>query len=297
MIRLLLGLPLALSLITLAPAPLRAEPTRTSTSVLGVNPVASSALALEASLAFSPTPSAPDVSTVGLSGLLGARYRRPSGLEFGLDLGLSGVSLAVAGRETVGRLALANVLLGVGYRRALGPEWRGAAGLRVGAPLATFPGGIAENRATELAHLVAASARGFRDPFPFLMNVIPVVLDLSAEHDLSRWLRVSGELAAAALVSVNVRPSRLALRAALEAEASFEPFSVRSRLNYLLSTLALENHDLDQLSAGLGLGLALGAHTLRLDFNFGLDEPYGVTRDSPAPTWGMVLGAELDFEL
>lgn len=293
----MLGLSLSLSLIMLTAPPLRAEPTRTSTSVVAGPFAFSPALALETSLAFSPTPSAPDVSTVGLSGLLSGRYRRPSGLEFGLDLGLSGVSLAVAGRETIGRLALANVLLGVGYRRALAPAWRGAVGLRVGAPLATFPGGIVENRATELAHLVAAAARGFRDPFPFTMNVIPVVLDLSAEHELSRWLRVSGELAAAALVSVNIRPSRFALRAALEAEASFEPFSIRSRLNYLVNTQALENHDLDQLSAGVGLGLALGCHTLRIDFNFGLDEPYGLTRNSPAPTWGMVLGVELDFEL
>jgi hypothetical protein len=216
-------------------------------------------------------------------------------LGLALDAGVAGVSLDVEGRDSRGGAHAGNLLLGGSFTWTAAPALELRVCVRAGAPLATYPGGIEENRLAELDYLIALNAQGLREPFVWLTNVVPVVLDARAAWRAHPRLTLVGLLAPAALLSVNQRPSRVALSARADGFLSAGPIFGRLGVAYFLSSLALENAEHDQLSLGAGVGVEAAAQRLSLDLALGLDAPYGVGVPHPAPSWGIALVADLRF--
>lgn len=142
---------------------------------------------------------------------------------------------------------------------------------------------------------MASSAQGYREPFVWQMNVVPVVLGLGAVWNVSRWALFTIELSPSYLISVNQRPSRAAIGA--HADWAFQQgwFVGHLGLNYFASTLPLENRDRDQLAVRFGAGMLLGEQRLGIDTSFGLDDPYGAFQNDPHPWWGIALVADTYF--
>jgi hypothetical protein len=250
-------------------------------------------LGIEAAMTTSPN--GPTVDTLGGALRLAGDYRFPSGLGVSLEGGVSTVSLEIEGQSPRQGTFFGNALLGVSFERWLRPGLNAGASLRVGAPLALYPGGIDDNRLAELAYMMAASAQGFRDPFLWQANVVPLVLSARASHSASEWLTLSGQLAPAYLISVNQRPSRLAVASQVDAAAVFQPLVAHVGLTHFISTLPLENRERDQLAVRFGAGALLHGQRYLLDLSIGLDNPYGAFQSDPHPWWGIGIVAEVSF--
>ncbi|MEZ4407758.1 MAG: hypothetical protein R3A52_14990 [Polyangiales bacterium] len=246
-------------------------------------------------VAVTAGPSGEGVSSFAAATRLSGGYRFSGGFGLTAALGFVGNAVSAEGQADRGGVRFGNALLGVDRALWLAPAFNLRAGLRVGAPLAVFPGGIAENRLAELSFTQAAVALGYRDPFVWEPNAVPIVLDLEGAWRASRHLTVEARVAPALLVSVNQRPTRLALAAGADAVLTVGPFVGHAGLSYFLRTLALENEHLDQLSAGLGAGVSIGAQRILLDATVALDAPYGIAVSGPRPSWGVALVADLRF--
>lgn len=247
---------------------------------------------LEESLALSPAPSRDEVSSTGISLALTVDWRDTAGWYLGGSWGGTWVRVEAPSSGVLTSIDPANLLLLAGHR--LGPSTRElGVGLRLGVPLALFWGeSIPDKRAAEHNHIAASAARAGRDPWLWQMNVIPVGLDLSLDLALAPWLRLRLELEPGALISLNSRPSRLAMRGEVELSASWRALSSHLGWGVFASASPLENGDHDQHSAWLGLALDLGdGHEVGLDVNLNLDGPLGVAANAPKPTWGLVLSA------
>jgi hypothetical protein len=158
-----------------------------------------------------------------------------------------------------------------------------------------YPGGIDDNRLAELAYTMAVSAQGFRDPYVWQMNVVPLVLGARAAFRPLDWLTLAGELSPAYLVSVNQRPSRAAVLAAVDASAAVGQLLGHAGVNYFANSLPLENRELDQVALRFGAGAVLSGQRLLLDMAVGLDAPYGVLQTAPHPFWGICLVVSAGF--
>lgn len=244
---------------------------------------------------LSVRPSAADLTSTVWSTSLGGAHTFASGARVRLDLGFSWMALDAAGQADASGFDMANVLLGGGYVFTPAPPVTLRADLRVGAPLATFPGGIAENRRVEHAHLVSLNAQGLSNPWLWTPNVIPLVLDAEAEVALGPATRLVASLSPAALVSVNVRPSRVALLTRATLAQDLGPVTIGAGLRWYLSGLALENDELDQIAAEGRVGVRIGAHRVDAGVTVNLDRPWGVVDEAPRPDWALQLGLALAF--
>jgi hypothetical protein len=250
-------------------------------------------LGVEAALTTSPN--GPTVDSLGGAMRVAGDYRFASGLGVSVEGGVSTVSLEIEGQSPRAGTFFGNALLGVSFERSLRPGLDAAASLRVGAPLALYPGGIDDNRLAELAYGMAASAQGFREPFIWQANVAPLVLGVRAGLRANEWLMLSGQIAPAYLISVNQRPSRLAVASQVDAAAVFQPLVAHVGLSHFVSTLPLENRERDQLAVRLGAGVLLHGQRYMLDLSIGLDDPYGAFQSDPHPWWGIGIVADVEF--
>ncbi len=251
---------------------------------------------LDLETALSLAPSDAEFDTWSLSLVLDARHTFRSGLDLGVAAGVSGMGLAVEGQPSRGGDDFGNVILAGGYSHALHPSLRLRAGLRAGAPLATFPGGIAENRRVEHAYRVANGAHGYRDPLVWEMNAVPLGLELSAAWVASPRALVEARVTPFYAVSVNARPSRISLAAVLSSRwMPVTPLHLEAGLSYFASQAPLMNEEQDQLAAQVGAGVKLGRQLVLARFALGLDAPYGITVDDPQATWGLMLAVEVVF--
>jgi hypothetical protein len=245
--------------------------------------------------AFTTSPHGPTVDTFGAALRLTGDYQFENGLGLTLEGGLVSTSLRVEEEPRRRGIFPGNVLVGASFVRRLASQLAAGASLRVGAPLALYHGGIDENRLAELAYTTATAAQGFREPFVWQMNVVPVVLGGSFVLRAPRWLLLTAELTPAALVSVNQRPSRVAVGAHHDAAATQGAFSGHLGLHYFASTLPLENRERDQLAVRFGVAALLGEQRLGIDVSLGLDDPYGAFRDDPHPWWGISVVGDVVF--
>ena len=248
------------------------------------------------SFAVSPAPSRDDVSALEVSLVLEGEYCWSGGTSLGAAWGATWAHITSPATGALGALDPGNLMLGGGYAFDVGALHL-KMGARLGAPLAIFWGnGVTDKRASEFNHSAAAAARGERLPWLWQLNAAPVGLDLQLTLAPTDGLSVTARLEPTALISVNSRPSRLALHAEVEAAAALGALTLRLGWGYLVSTSALENTDRDQHSVWGGGDLAVGhAHHVTVDVNVNLDGPYGVASGEAKPTWGLVLGARHAF--
>ncbi|HKO48474.1 MAG TPA: hypothetical protein VJV79_12165 [Polyangiaceae bacterium] len=235
------------------------------------------------------------MSSFGAALQLDADYRFANGIGALLRGGFVSTTLNVDGTAPRGGTFPGNAFAGITYARELGAGFDGRLSLRVGAPLALFPGGIDQNRLAELAYTMAASAQGYRDPFVWQTNALPVVVSAKTALLALDWLTLSFELEPAYVISVNQRPSRLACAAHFDATAVAGVIVGHAGFNYFLSSLALENHEFDQLALRFGAGTTLHGQRVLLDAAIGLDDPYGAFQSQPHPWWGIILALTANF--
>lgn len=253
------------------------------------------AVRVELDSAITTSPSGPTVSAVGGALSLRGAHRFESGLGVSIAGGLSALSLEVEGRSTRAGTFPGNLLLGVTFDPWRDRQLDAAISFEIGAPLALYPGGIDDNRLADLAYTLAASAQGFREPFLWQMNAVPLVLGAHASVHPLDWLTLSGQLAPAYLVSVNQRPSRLAIETCVDAIATVRSLVAHVALEHFASTLPLENRHLDQFAARLGAGAVVGGQRWMLDLSLGIDSPYGAFEDAPHPWWGIGIVGDLQL--
>lgn len=268
----------------------------TASRALAADAASAPPLRLRIDTALSTSPSGPTVDTFAGVAQLGADYRFESGLGASLEGGLTALSLEVDAERARRGVFPGNLLLGVSLSRTLGAH-AFRARLQLGAPLALYPGGIDDNRLAELAYVVGAVALGFREPFLWQPNVVPLVMGADTTLRLLDGLTLRARLSPAYLVSVNQRPSRAALSAFVDAEAALGSSAfAHVGLAYFVSTLPLENRQRDQLALRFGAGaVALGQRWL-FDVSLGLDAPYGAFEDAPHAWWGAGVSTELSFD-
>lgn len=267
----------ALSVATSLPHSARAEPGTT----------------LRETFALSPAPSRDEVSSTGLSLTVALDWQRPSGWFFGATAGATWTTLEGPALGESSALDPSNLAFRGGHRFTADGFELGL-GLHLAAPLALFwSDNIEDKRTSEHNHLTASASRGQRDPWLWQMNTIPVGLRVDLELRLSDELDLDLVLRAepTALISLNSRPTRLAVASSLELRAGWDPLEVELGWSHLVSTLALENLDHDQHAAWLGLGLDLGEHQVGLTATLNLDGPWGVATGEAKPTWGLALHA------
>ncbi len=258
------------------------------------SPPAPWTLDLEAALALEPSDA--ELDTWSLSLVVDARHTFRSGFDLGVVAGVSGMGIEVDGQPARSGVDVGNPVLAAGFSLALQPTLRLRAGLRAGAPLATFPGGIAENRRVEHAYRVANGAHGLRDPLVWEMNAVPIGLELSAWWAASSRASLEARVTTFYAVSVNARPSRLSVAAALLSRwTPLGPLHLEAGLCYFASQEPLMNAELDQLAAQVGAGVRLGHQLVLARFALSLDAPYGIAVDDPQATWGLMLATELAF--
>jgi hypothetical protein len=245
--------------------------------------------------AMTTSPSGPTVRSLGAALQLAGEYRFGSGLGLSIAGGASSVALDIEGQAPRSGTFPGNLLLGLSLERWLHPGLEGQASVRAGAPLALYPGGIDDNRLAELAYGMAASAHGFREPFLWQPNVVPVIVGARARLHALGWLTLGAQLEPAWLLSVNQRPSRWAHAAQLEAAASFQPFVAQLGLTHFASTLPLENRDRAQTALRGGAGALVHGQRVVLDVSIGLDGPYGALQSAPHPWWGIGVSADLSW--
>lgn len=245
---------------------------------------------LSETLALSPAPSREEVSSTGLSLTLALDRERPSGWFFGATAGATFAQIDAPAFGSTSSLDPSNLALSGGIRVIDTPSFELELGLHLAAPLALFWGDdIQAKRASEHNHLAASTARGQRDAWLWQMNTIPVGVTLSLDLRLNDHLDLILSAEPTALISLNSRPTRLAMLSAVELRAAWHPIELHLGWSHLVNTLALENLDHDQHAVSLGLDLRLGEHELGLTTTLNLDGPWGVATGEAKPTWGLAL--------
>ena len=240
--------------------------------------------------AFSLVPHSEGVAARAFSPALDAAYSLGSNLDVAAQWGVAFLSLDRNGFDRERRVDAGNPLIAIRYRLSPRPNWMEySLGLQAGAPLAVFPGNIPANRLAEFNYNCANSAHGWRNPFVWMMNVVPTMIDLRARGRIFDDLSWNLTLDPSYLISVNTRPSRFALSGLLELDFAVAGTHLLGGGSWFYSSLALENNDHDQRSVWLGAGVRALSGQFHIEINLNLDGPNGFASHSPKPTWAMVL--------
>lgn len=193
-----------------------------------------------------------------------------------------------AGREGFTDLSFGNPFLGLRY--SIDTAYGMSAELRVGIPLATLPGNIPDNKSREYTLNTANNITGWRNPYVWQMNIVPVSATYSAQLPLAEGLSLKTSVEPAFLLSVNRLPSRFALLAYGDVVWSMPSVDIVAGWTYYTQTESLENNNPDQHTAHLGAVVPLsGVGRLGLHSFVCVDAPYGLRADSPKSAWGVRL--------
>lgn len=248
----------------------------------------------EVGIALTLAPTSAEVSATGISPTLRGRYRLGASWFAEWQLGVSFVALQRTGYGSEQTIDFGNPMLGIGYKDLFRRERLSAdLTLRAGIPLATFPGNIPDNRLTEFNYNNANSAWGWRDPYLWLMNVVPIAVEGELHADIAENFRGRLLLAPAFLLSVNSRPSGIAAHEILDVALRLKPVTLRMGWTAFLSPTSLENNDHFQHAVFAGVDFTFLGLGMMADFNLNLDQPNGVAASTPKPFWGTTLRMKL----
>lgn len=239
---------------------------------------------------FTLTPNGENVSAFSISPLLEVKYFLGKNHFIGGQLGLTYVSLNRNGYENQTSFDIGNPILMAGFANHqllnnLSADWI----FKVGIPLATFPGTLSQNRLTEFNYNNANSSYGWRDPFVWLMNIVPIVGEANFRYSISRNVSFNIKAAPSYLISINSRPSRFALSSEIESSIDIENLTVRLGWASFYSGLSLENNLHNQNSLFIGCNFDMFNHNFETDFNLNIDRPNGILEETAKPFWGIVI--------
>lgn len=251
---------------------------------------ASVELATTATLA----PSTADVTTTHLAETLSAGLRLGARLTLTLDATLAFTSFRPSGRERRTSTRLGNPLLAVHSTLLEGPQRTLRVGLGVAPPLVLAPGGLDANSAAAFADRVALEARGTQAPWLWANNAVPIVVPASVAVRVARRFEVTWEAQPAYLLSVNRRPSRVALDSTLRGGLSLGSWLPELALHGYAQSVPLRDGDYAQLSAAAALRYEQPRWWARGELAVNLDGPAGFGETNRTP-WGLTIGAGARF--
>lgn len=257
---------------------------------LGPRDNASVELATTATLA----PSTDDVTSTHLAETLSAGLRLGPRLTLTLDATLAFTSFRPSGRERRTSTRVGNPLLAAHLTLLGDPRHTLRLGLGVAPPLVLAPGGLDANAAAAFADRVALEARGTQAPWLWSNNAVPIVLPASVEVKLARRFEVTWEAQPAYLLSVNRRPSRLALDSTLRGGLAAGSWRPELALHAYAQSVPIRDGDYAQLSAAAALRYDQPQWWARGELAVNLDGPAGFGETNRTP-WGLTLGAGARF--
>jgi hypothetical protein len=244
----------------------------------------------KSSVAISLAPVSDEVSAASVSPILGARYTFTNGFHFEAQAGLTALRLNRIGYGSTNNVRVGNPILAGGYRwESIDGQKKYEVNLRTGIPLATFPGKIPDNRLVEFNYNNANCAYGWKDPYLWLMNVLPIVINAQVAGAVTNNFTYDVCLSPAYLVSVNSRPSRFAISATAELDYTISDIHLRAGAASFFSGLSLENNDCDQHSLWIGSNIHFLDMETRIDVHLNVDQPNGILSTGPKPTWGVAI--------
>lgn len=251
----------------------------------------SSPLNVSIDLGFNSISSDLDISATTVSSVIGVSYHTSPGFAITLDLGFANCSSERSLQNNESSFVIGNPLLGVQWDVDVLSGLRNErVGVSVGAPLATFPGTIPENRHVEFTYTIANSMRGWTAPYLWLMNVVPLVVEAHGELPISEQLSAQATLSPAFLYSVNRESSQLTFASTLGVSYHTDVVTPRLSWSMFTSTKSIENNNYDQHSIGIGTDIAFGGIIGMVDAHVNIDAPNGLAVDAPKPTWGVIIG-------
>jgi hypothetical protein len=251
---------------------------------------ASAELATTASLA----PSTEDVTAVHLAETLAASLRVGPRLALTLDATLGFTSFRASGRERRTTTRLGNPLLAIHLTLLDEPRHTVELGLGVAPPLVTAPGGLDANSAATFGDRVALEARGTQSPWLWSNNAVPIVLPAGVEVQMAQRLRIRWEVQPAYLISVNRRPSRVALDSTLRASFQADTWVPELALHGYTQSVPIRDGDYAQLSVATALRYERPRWWARGELAVNLDGPAGFGETNRTP-WGVTLGVGARF--
>jgi hypothetical protein len=251
---------------------------------------ASAELATTASLA----PSTDDVTAAHLAQTLAASLRLAPRLALTLDATLGFTTFRPSGRERRTSTRLGNPLLAAHLMLLDEPRHSVELGLGVAPPLVTAPGGLDANSAAVFADRVALEARGTQAPWLWSNNAVPVVLPASVEVQVAQRFRLRLEAQPAYLISVNRRPSRVALDSTLWGTLSAGSWLPELALHGYVQSVPIRDGDYAQLSVATALRYDRHRWWARGELAVNIDGPAGFGETNRTP-WGVTVGVGARF--
>ncbi|MCU0329844.1 MAG: hypothetical protein MUC47_02575 [Candidatus Kapabacteria bacterium] len=166
-------------------------------------------------------------------------------------------------------------------------------GVFVGAPLALYMADdIEHKRLVDFAHTVTASAHGWADPYPWMVNTIPVGVVAEATVPVQSLCSLHAAVRPAALLSLSSRASGFAVSTTIDVQCNIERIRCGVGLNWFGTTQNVENNDNDQASIHVVVGWDGPHFRTNLRGNVNLDAPFGINAEGPKPTAGVVASME-----
>ena len=247
-------------------------------------------LATTASLA----PATDDVTATHVGETLAASLRLGSRVVLTLDATLGFTSFRPSGRERRTSTRLGNPLLAAHLTLLEDARYTLELGIGVAPPLVTTPGGLDANSAAAFADRVALEARGTQGPWLWSNNAVPVVVPVSVEARPLPRFRIRLEAQPGVLLSVNRRPSRVALDSTVRGVWQAGSWFPELVLHSYTQSVPMRDGDYAQLSAATALRYERRGWWTRGELAVNLDGPAGFGEANRTP-WGVTLGVGAQF--
>lgn len=247
-------------------------------------------LATTASLA----PSTDDVEALHLAETVAASLRLAPHLALTLDATLGFTTFRPSGRERRTSTRLGNPLLALHLMLLEEPRHTVELGLGAAPPLVTAPGGLDANSAAVFSDRVALEARGTQGPWLWSNNAVPIVLPASVEVHAGQRFQVRLEAQPAYLISVNRRPSRLALDSTLRGSFTAGSWQPELALHGYVQSVPIRDGDYAQLSVATALRYEQPRWWARGELALNVDGPAGFGETNRTP-WGVTAGVGARF--
>lgn len=155
--------------------------------------------------------------------------------------------------------------------------------------MATYPGSIPENRITEFNYNNANSSFGWKDPFIWLMNIVPLTTEFDMTTKFNKVFSFLIKAEPAYLISINSRSSQFCFSGILGINTNIGITDLRLGWVTFYSSQSLENNINTQNSMFIGTQLNLFRKIYQIDFNVNIDEPNGIIEKTAKPNWGINL--------
>lgn len=239
---------------------------------------------------FTFSPKTEDISAFSLSPKLEVVYEFENDWQAGFEIGLSYLRLNRINYGIESSFRIGNPIISFGKSKInLFANSVVDFKINTGIPLATYPGNIPDNRLTEFNYNNANSSFGWKDPFTWLMNIVPVTTEFNLQTSVTDELSFLVKAEPAYLISINSRPSRFCFSGIFGLNINTGITDLRLGWVLFYSELSLENNNYSQTSIFIGTNISLFNKVYQIDFNLNIDRPNGITDKTAKPNWGINL--------